>query len=74
MVYKVTVPILTNSCDLKAGDELILRKSEAKAPSKVKVDDWRTDIKTREQEEAKAQEAKSKGKAKAKPRGGVLKI
>ena len=63
LVYKVTVPILTNSCALKAGDELILQKLEQKS-DKPKFDTWRTDLKLREQEQAAAGKAKAKAKSK----------
>ena len=68
MVYKVTVPVLTNSCALKAGDELILRKSEVKTLPREKYDDWRTDMRTRDKKvEANIKaDAKAKGKANAK--------
>ena len=71
LVYKVTVPLLTNNCALKAGDELILQKAEQKSDTKQKHDTWRTDIKIREQEGNAAGKAKAKAKAKA---SGVLDI
>ena len=71
LVYKVTVPLLTNNCALKAGDELILQKAEQKSDTKQKHDTWRTDIKIREQEGNAAGKAKARAKAKA---SGVLDI
>ena len=73
LVYKVTVPLVTNNCALKAGDELILQKAEQKSDTKQKHDTWRTDIKIREQEGNAAGKAKAKAKATAKA-SGILDI
>ena len=73
LVYKVTVPLMTNTVALNAGDELILRKAEAKSVEKEKYDDWRTAIKVRAQATAKAQ-AKATSKAKAKAAAGELDV
>ena len=69
MVYKVTLPLITNSCLIKKGEELILRKAEQK-DDKSKIATWRTDIKTRAAESA----AKAKAKAQAKSKGSVKDI
>ena len=71
LVYKVTVPMLTNSYALKAGDELILQKLEQKL-DKPQFQNWRTDLKLREQEQAAA--GKAKAKAMAKGNGTTLDV
>ena len=71
LVYKVTVPMLTNSYALKAGDELILQKLEQKL-DKPQFQNWRSELKVREQEQAAA--GKAKAKAKAKGNGTTLDV
>ena len=65
LVYKVVVPVLTNTVSLQVNDELILQKAESKEPeSKARTEDWKTSIARREQE-TRATAAKAKAKAKA---------
>ncbi len=58
--------MLTNTCALKVGDELILRKAEQKAPDKESTEDWKTSIAKREQEHKATAATKAKAKAKGK--------